>query len=188
MTAPPVDTPQAWEQLASELPGLLEQLLDSTVYGFEQRPRSDQRGIYLFSEGEQHFYVGRTSVTARSRRAGNTDGRSFGGRYGEHVRDSSPPGSAAFAARMAAKVARDGGLRDLPPDKQWWEARKKDLDGRTQAEQVMLDAFAAAKVRIRGMQVRVLPLDDDGRGVRSTLVELYVHAQFGTPYNDFSTS
>jgi hypothetical protein len=188
MTAPAVDTPRAWEQLVSELPGMLEQLLGSTVYGFEVRPPSDQRGIYLFSMGERHFYVGRTSVTTRSRRAGRTDGRNFRDRYDEHTQDGRPPGSAALGARMAAKEARDGGLQHLPPDKQWWQARKKEPEDRTRSEQVMLDAFASAKARVRGMEVRVLPLDDDERGVRSTLVELYVHAQLGTPYNDFSTS
>jgi len=62
------------------------------------------------------------------------------------------------------------------------------IEKREPVAHALLEHFAAAKTEIRGMQLRVLPLDDDERGARSTLVEFYVHAQLGTMYNDFCTS
>jgi hypothetical protein len=58
----------------------------------------------------------------------------------------------------------------------------------TSVGQSLLEHFCAAKAELRKMDLRVLPLDDDDRGVRSTFLKLYVHAQRGTRYNDFSTS
>lgn len=151
-------------------------------------PPKDQRGIYLFSHGDEHLYVGRTSITARARAAGRLESRSFATRYSEHINDGSPPGSAPFAARIARERARADGHNELPADRDWWKQRKLPEDGRHAAANSLIEHFANAKDEIRQMDLRVLPLDDDERGVRSTLVELYVHAQFGTRYNDFSTS
>ncbi len=50
-----------------------------------------KRGIYLFSEGDQHLYVGRTN-RIRSRLAG-------------HCRPSSTHFSATFAFRVASRIA-----------------------------------------------------------------------------------
>lgn len=184
----PIDTAQAWEQFAEQLPRLLEQLLNSEVYDNGHRPPKDQRGIYLFSQNDDHLYVGRTSITARARAAGNLVGRSFAQRYSEHTADGRPPGTAAFAARVARQRAAADGHEDLPPNDTWWPQRKLPEGERDAAAHSLVQHFAAAKAEIRVMQLRVLPLDDDQRGVCSTLVELYVHVHLDTAYNDFSTS
>lgn len=44
--------------------------------------------------------------------------------------------------------------------------------------------FAAAKVRIRSMQVRYVEEKDP---IRQALLEIYVSVVHGTPYNEFDT-
>lgn len=183
-----IETPQAWRRFSRQLPGLLWQLLESDVYNDAHRPPGNQRGVYLFSTNEAHLYVGRTSVTARARAAGNLEGRSFRGRYSEHTTDGRPPGTAAFAARVARERAGADGYEALPSNDAWWQQRKLPVDERDPDANALLGHFAGAKAEIRVMRFRILPLEDDERGVRSTLFELYVHAHLGTRYNDFSTS
>ena len=38
------------------------------------------------------------------------------------------------------------------------------------------------------MECRVAPFEDDIKGIRSTVTEVYAHVHLGTQYNDFSTS
>jgi len=142
----------------------------------------------LLSYGDAHLYVGRTSITARARAADRLEARSFAQRYSEHINAGSQPGTAPLAARIARERARAEGYDSLPAGDVWWSQRKLPIEKRAPAAHALIGHFAAAKSEICTMQLRVLSLHDDDRGVRSTLVELYVHAQLGTPYNDFSTS
>ena len=59
------------------LPEMLAGLLASEVYGIDRRPPKGQRGVYLFTERGKHLYVGRTSITARSRARGGQPITSF---------------------------------------------------------------------------------------------------------------
>ncbi len=113
------------------------------------------------------------SAGRRSRRAHElTDAwdRSFAKRIAEHVNDGSPPGSAPFAARMAIRATRESGYEDLPSNTDWWKQRNLPPEGRTAVAQALLEHFGTAKAQIGAMGMRVLPLDDDAQGVRSTIV------------------
>jgi len=63
----------------------------------------------------------------------------------------------------------------------WWSHRK------TTASDIF-DLYKEAKTRIGVMECRVVPFEDDVRGVRSTIAEVYAHVHVSTHYNDFSTS
>jgi hypothetical protein len=63
----------------------------------------------------------------------------------------------------------------------WWDNREGDG-----AEVHRL--FCDAKTQIGAMECRVVAFEDDIKGVRSSVAEIYVHTQLGTLLNDFSTS
>ena len=177
--APTIESRRAWEDLQAWLPAMLDELLASEVYGRANRPPREQRGVYLFSDGEgRHQYVGRTGITARSRLAGSTPSTSFRARFDQHTQDGRPPWSAPFAMRLAREEAA---LEDLDVPTAWWRHRTDhpQLHG----------LFTAAKRRIADeMQMRIVAFDDDIKGIRSTVAETYVHALLRTTYNDFSPS
>lgn len=158
---------------------MLNQLLEqSSIYDGDSRPPRDTRGIYLFSEGAEHLYVGRTGITARARAGETGSTTSFRARFDNHTQRGAPPGTAPFANRLMRERASE---LDLEIPKKWWDRRN------TEGAEVF-ELFCAAKKRIFGMDCRVVAFDDDAMGVRSTVGETYVHACLGTPYNDFSTS
>jgi hypothetical protein len=63
----------------------------------------------------------------------------------------------------------------------WWAHRET-------AASAIYDLYKAAKTRIGAMECRVVSFEDDMKGVRSTVAEVYAHVHLGTWYNDFSTS
>src|SRR5665213_1581315 len=75
-------------QYIDRLDAKVDQLLAAPVYRFNDLPRGiPKSGVYLFSEGEQNLYVGRSN---RIR-----------GRLSSHCRDSSRHNAASFAFRIA---------------------------------------------------------------------------------------
>jgi hypothetical protein len=117
-------------------------------------------GIYLFSEGATHLYVGRS--------------RGIRGRLRCHCREGATHREAAFAFRLARESAgrpaasyktagSRGDLMDDPP---------------------FAAAFDAAKARIRAMDVRFV---EEADPVRQTVLEVYAAVSLQTPYNDFDT-
>lgn len=178
VTGAPIDSANAWAQFVAWLPRMLSDLLASEVYGIDDRPPRDQRGIYLFTERGKHLYVGRTSITARARDSGGPPITSFRRRFDQHTQPGRPPGAASFANRLMWKEAKRRGI-EIPVD--WWKNRKTEG-----AEACGL--FRAAKTRIGAMECRVVTFDDDLKGVRSSVAEIYVHTQLRTRFNDFSTS
>lgn len=174
----PVDSSERWRELMEWLPDMLEELLDSPVYGMGYRPPRGQRGIYLFSEGGNHLYVGRTSITARSRAGGRAPITSFRHRFDQHIQLGRPPRASSFANRLMLERARGLGL-EVPA--KWWANRKAST-------QEIYDIYMEEKARIGSMECRTVTFDDDVKGVRSSTAEMYTHVQLGTPYNDFSTS
>lgn len=177
-TGAPIDSADAWAQLVEWLPRMLSDLLANEVYGIDDRPPKDQRGVYLFTERGKHLYVGRTGITARSRAGGGPPITSFRYRFDQHTQPGRPPGAASFANRLAQKTAMKRGI-EIPGE--WWENRKSEG-----AEAYGL--FRAEKTRIGAMECRVVAFDDDLKGVRSSVAEIYVHTQLRTRFNDFSTS
>jgi hypothetical protein len=174
----PVDSAEAWAELTEWLPGMLAELLASTVFGMQRRPPRDRRGIYLFSEDGRHLYVGRTGITARSRAKGGTPITSFRHRFDQHIQPGRPPGASSFANRLMLQRAAELNVA-VPAD--WWTHRATTTSG-------IYELYTTAKKSIGAMECRVAPFADDVRGIRSTVAEVYVHTHLGTRYNDFSTS
>lgn len=117
-----------------------------------------ERGIYLFSEGASHLYVGRTN-RIRKRLAG-------------HCRASSTHFSATFAFRIARK---DAGLLKAT-------YTTKGSRAELVKDPTFGPAFVAAKARLANMDLRFVHEDDP---VRQALLEIYVSVVLKTPFNDF---
>lgn len=117
-------------------------------------------GIYLFSDGARHKYVGRSNrLRARIQR---------------HARPGATHRSAAFAFRWARKMTGRT------------QATYKSQGSRASliAHPVFAAAFARAKKRIRRMSVRYVAEPDP---LRQALLEIYVAVALATPFNDFDT-
>lgn len=118
-------------------------------------------GVYLFSEGENNLYVGRSN--------------NLRGRHGRHCRPGATHRQAAFAFQLARhqtgmKIASykpgsgsRAGLMELPEFK---------------------DAFISAKARIREMDYRFVAEADQ---TCQALLEIYCAVALSTPFNDFGT-
>lgn len=117
-------------------------------------------GVYVFSEGGRHLYVGRTNRLRA--------------RLQQHCRPSSGHGTAPFAFRLA----REQTGQTTPSYRR--EGSRQALE---QAPEVA-EAFSAAKARVREMDVRYVAEADP---VRQALLEIYVAVALHTPYNDFDT-
>jgi predicted GIY-YIG superfamily endonuclease len=117
-----------------------------------------ERGIYLFSEGANHLYVGRTNRIRR--------------RLAGHCRPSSTHFSATFAFRIARKET--GLLKATYTTKGSRAELVKDP--------IFGPAFTAAKTRLANMDLRFVDEDDP---VRQALLEIYVAVALKTPFNDF---
>lgn len=122
-------------------------------------PRDQVRGVYLFSEGERHLYVGRTNHVQR--------------RYGLHCRPSAQHNQAVFAFKLARHET--GNLRAAYTS---GEGSRKFLA----ADPTFNEAFAVAKARVRAMDFRWV---EEADPVRQCLLEVYVAVVLQTPYNDF---
>lgn len=167
-----------WDARQRWLEEVLDRLLASPRYGphGSDRPRPPaSHGIYLFAEAGQALYVGRTSRTERARRAGRPGFSSFRSRLAAHVNGSSTPGSAPFAWRLALETCDARGVPRPRIRDEWADDPRR------------VEFFAAAKVRIRAMELLVAEIDRDD-GVGTTLAELYAHVMLETRHNDFSTA
>ena len=116
------------------------------------------RGIYLFSEGEKHLYVGRSNRIRK--------------RLQDHCRPSSGHNSATFAFRIAREVT---GIL---------EATYSTKGSRAELEKdpVFSEAFAEARARVRAMDIRYV---EESEPMRQAILEMYVALSLETPYNDF---
>ena len=116
-------------------------------------------GVYLFSENDEHLYVGR--------------GKNLKKRIPQHARDSVK--DAPFAFRLArittGKTAVTYAARD---------GRKELLaDGTFKAQ------LKAQKARIGKMDIRFVRVDDP---TTQALLEIYTATVLKTPHNEFTTS
>jgi hypothetical protein len=116
-------------------------------------------GIYLFSEGGSHLYVGRSDTVWK--------------RLAAHSQPSSPPGSAAFAFRLS----REATGRVTASYKQGTGTRSEVM-----ADPAFRREFDRAKARVRSMDVGVVK---EPRPVQQALLEIYAATVLGTPYNSF---
>jgi hypothetical protein len=143
------------ETLAPKLDALLA--MQPLRYGHLPKAMA-QSGVYLFSEGAAHLYVGRSNVLRK--------------RYQRHFRTHR---SAAFAFLIAREAT--GRLA---------ASYKKGDDSRDglMTDAAFVAAFAAAKKRMRDMDYRYVEEQDQ---VRQALLEIYCAVVLQTPFNDFGT-
>jgi len=115
-------------------------------------------GIYLFSEGDSHLYVGRTN---RMRR-----------RLQQHCQPSAGHNAATFAFLLARKLT----------DNLKASYTEKNSRSALESDPKFKNAFLQQKERVRNMHVRFVSQPDP---LRQALLEMYVAISLGTPYNDF---
>ena len=161
--------------MTDRLPALLVALQESAVYGRgpgREKP-SHAHGVYLFTEGDRHLYVGRTGRTERSVKSGKPSASGFRKRLAGHSTPGAGLSTASFALRLAMEDAANEGL-ELPA------ARKDRL-----TVPRFVELFSAAKDRVTDMEFRTVEIDDDRE---SYVFELYAAFVLDTPYNSFATS
>jgi hypothetical protein len=190
--APPVGSQDAWDELNDWLPEMLGALRASEAFNEDNPPQPSGRGIYLFSQGTEHLYVGRTGITARSRAIGKEPSTNFFNRWDPHTNPNSPPNSAPFANKLACELAQAFNLEmpaqlkerfGLARTADWWRLRI------AQEPPDYYLAFEEAKRFIRKqLDYRIVAFNEDVRGVRSHVAEVYVDVVLQTTYGDFSTS
>jgi excinuclease UvrABC nuclease subunit len=135
--------------------------MDMEPTAFSTLPRKmPGGGIYLFSDGLQHLYVGRS--------------RNLRSRLGRHCLPGATHRMAAFAFRLAREAT--GRLKASYTTK----GSRADL----MENPHFRAAFEAAKTRIQRMDVRFVA---EGDPLRQTLLEIYAAVTLATPYNDFNT-
>lgn len=120
-----------------------------------------KQGVYLFSEGELHLYVGRSNKIRA--------------RYGRHCN----PGATDRMAAFAFKLAREATGRTTASYKAGDDSRK----GLMQNPEFSA-AFKAAKARIREMDFRFVEETDQNA---QALLEIYCTLVLNAHFNDFNT-
>ena len=148
--------------LVETLAPKLEQLLAIPPLTYWALPRDvPQSGVYLFTEGGRHLYVGRSNALRR--------------RYSFHCR----PGASHQQATFAFLLAREATGHTEATYRAGAGSRTGLL-----LDPVFAQAFLAAKERIRKMEYRYVEEADQNR---QALLEIYCAVVLATPYNDFGT-
>ena len=140
---------EKYEHLMAMKPVTMESPLHTTPEG----------GVYLFSEGSSHLYVGRSKRQLNKRLRG-------------HIRKSAKDSPLAF------KMARES-TGQTEPSYSGDNIRVKLLN-----TPKFLKVYQDAKERIRKMNIRWVHEPDP---TKQALLEIYVAVVLGTPYNDFDT-
>jgi predicted GIY-YIG superfamily endonuclease len=146
--------------LLESLEPRFQRLIQMAPVKAEQLPRSmPGQGIYLFSQGNVHLYVGRSDNIRR--------------RIGLHCRPSSQHNQATFAFRMAREETGQT------------QAAYTTLGSRLQMakDAEFGPAFAACKARIRSLDLRFV---EEADPTRQALLEIYTATVLETPFNDFA--
>ena len=152
---------EAFRVYVESLHPSFERLMVMSPLKIDRLPR-DLPGecIYLFSEGENHLYVGRTTKLRQ--------------RLRQHSIPSAPQNQAGFAFKLACEVTGRT------------EASYKTKDSRNAlcADPSFAEVFRQAKARVRKMDVRFI---EEADPLRQDLLEIYVAVVLKTKYNDFET-
>lgn len=149
-------------EITSILESRLELLLQCEPRVFGELPTSmPSSGVYPFSEGSSHLYVGRSNRLRE--------------RYFLHCR----PGSRHNQASFAYKLAREK-LGIARPSYAVGDLNRASLALSTD----FVTAFAEAKARVRRTHYRFV--GEPGQ-TRQALLEAYCVIALETPYNDFDT-
>jgi hypothetical protein len=149
-----------FSSLVEGLNAKFEQLVGMTPISAGRFPTNmPSRGVYLFSEGANYLYVGRSN--------------NIRGRYGRHCNAGATHRMAAFAFRLAREQTGR-----IQPTYKSGEGSRKHLA----ADKVFAPAFGDAKRRIREMDFRCVEESDPKR---QCLLEIYCAVVLNTAYNDF---
>lgn len=140
---------EKYEQLMAMEPVTMESPLHNTPEG----------GVYLFSEGGSHLYVGRSKRQLNKRLRG-------------HIRKSAKDSPLAF---KLAREATGQTVTSYSGD----HIREKLL-----SDPEFLKVYQDAKERIRRMNIRWV---HEPEPTRQALLEIYVSVVLDTRYNDFDT-
>jgi predicted GIY-YIG superfamily endonuclease len=145
--------------LAESLEPSFQMLIGMSPVTATSLPRAiPSRGIYLFSDGDKHLYVGRSNNIRK--------------RIGLHCRPGSQHNQATFAFRMTraqtgqtqAAYTASGSRSELVKDPNFGLI------------------FSACKSNIRQFDLRFVEELD---ATRQALLEIYVATVLDTPFNDF---
>ena len=144
-----------------ELDKLCQKLLKMKPVGrcFENSPKKDISGVYLFSEKENPVYVGRS--------------KNIRNRYNGHIYSSRDSASFAFL------LARDKTGQNEASNKSGSKTRKELMN-----DCKFNKAFDEARQRIREMEFRYVEESDS---IRQALLEIYCAVKLNTKYNKFET-
>jgi predicted GIY-YIG superfamily endonuclease len=150
-----------FKQYVESLHPSFERLMQMSPVKMSALPkRLPETCVYLFSEGENTLYVGRTR------------------RLRQRLRQHSVAGAQHNQAVFAFKLAREAtGLT----------VAAYSVKGSRKALSVLphfAEAFTQAKTRVRGMDLRFVEETDP---LRQALLEIYISIVLGTKYNDFDT-
>jgi predicted GIY-YIG superfamily endonuclease len=138
-----------------------ERLMEMSPVKISALPKQlPEKCVYLFSEGEQTQYVGRTR------------------RLRQRLRQHSIPGAQHNQAVFAFRLAREMTGRLTAA----YSAKGSRVA--LAADPQFAEAFTQAKTRVRGMDLRFVEETDP---LRQALLEIYVSIVLGTKYNDFDT-
>ncbi|MBT5032297.1 MAG: GIY-YIG nuclease family protein [Proteobacteria bacterium] len=150
---------ETFKQYIESLEPLYQRLMQMEPVSVVTLPKETPlSGIYLFSEDEQHLYVGRTNTIRK--------------RLQNHCRPGSGHNSATFAFRLARQLT---GQTNATYTEQGSRAY-------LQNDPKFGPIFKAQKERVRNMNVRYV-LEPDP--MRQALLEMYVSVSLGTLHNDF---
>lgn len=165
---------RTWAEVEAKLPGYLETLLASDVFGrgTGRKPAPREHGVYLLTEAGRHLYVGRCGLTERAAKRGRGHSN-FRIRLAGHTRPSSTHNQATFAWRLAVEAV-EGQFEGLPITR-----AELQLDSRFRRE------FVRQKERVARMDFRVVTIADN---FESYVFEPYAALMLDTPYNSWATS
>jgi predicted GIY-YIG superfamily endonuclease len=138
-----------------------ERLMNMKAVSMSALPKNlPDKCVYLFSEGEQTLYVGRTR------------------KLRQRVRQHSTPGAQHNQAVFAFRLAREKTGRGKAAYST--EGSRMNMC----REPGFRDAFTEAKARVRNMELRFV---EEADPLRQALLEIYVSVVLGTRHNDFDT-
>ena len=164
----------AWAKVEAKLPGYLEALLASEVFGrgSGRRPPPREHGVYLFTEAGRNLYVGRCGLTERAAKKGSGHSN-FRTRLAGHTRPSSGHNQATFAWRLAVEAV-DGRFENLPV-----------IRAELQQDSRFREEFLRQKERVTAMDFQVVTITDN---FESYVFEPFAALMLGTKYNSWATS